>query len=80
MTLALLILLVVQVHKSMLYYYFKDKEDLVSKALASSSNTTIQPAKEALSAAKSTDELLEGAVYKRDMKQDPDFFCLIFET
>jgi hypothetical protein len=39
----------------------------VSKALASSSNTTIQPAKEALSAAKSTDELLEGAVFKSEI-------------
>lgn len=34
----------------------------MSKALASCSNTMIQPGKEALSASKSTDELLEGAV------------------
>jgi hypothetical protein len=38
------------------------KEDLVSKALASRSNTMIQPGKEALSASKSTDELLEATV------------------
>ena len=58
------------------------KEDLVSKALASRSNTMIQPGKEALSATKSTDELLEGAVsfFKRGMEQNPDFFGLIFET
>jgi hypothetical protein len=58
------------------------KEDLVSKALASCSNTMIQPGKEALSASKSTDDLLEGAVsfFKRDMEHSPDFFGLIFET
>lgn len=58
------------------------KEDLVSKALASCSNTMIQAGKEALSASKSTDELLEGAVsfFKRDMEHSPDFFGLIFET
>jgi hypothetical protein len=58
------------------------KEDLVSKALASCSNTMIQPGKEALSASKSTDELLECVVsfFKRDMEHSPDFFGLIFET
>jgi hypothetical protein len=39
------------------------KEDLVSKALASCSNTMIQPGKEALSATKSINELLEATVF-----------------
>src|ERR671917_1340434 len=71
-----------KVYKSLLHYYFKDKEDLVSKALASRSNIMIQPAKEALSSVKSADELVDGAVFfiKRDMEQNPDFFGLIFET
>ncbi len=71
-----------KVYKSLLHYYFKDKEDLVSRALASRSNTMIQPAKEALSAVKSVEELVDGAVYffMRDMEQNPDFFGLIFET
>ncbi len=71
-----------KVYKSLLHYYFKDKEDLVSKALALRSNTMIQPAKEALSAVKSIDELVDGAIsfFKRDMEQNPDFFGLIFET
>jgi TetR/AcrR family transcriptional regulator, fatty acid metabolism regulator protein len=71
-----------KVYKSLLHYYFKDKEDLVSKALASRSNTMIQPAKVALSAVKSIDELVDGAISfeKRDMEQNPDFFGLIFET
>jgi AcrR family transcriptional regulator len=71
-----------KVYKSLLHYYFKDKEDLVSKALASRSNTMIQPAKEALSAVKSIDELVDGAIsfFKRDMEQNPDFLGLIFET
>jgi AcrR family transcriptional regulator len=71
-----------KVYKSLLHYYFKDKEDLVSKALALRSNTMIQPAKEALSAVKSIEELVEGAVFffKRDMEQNPDFFGLIVET
>jgi AcrR family transcriptional regulator len=71
-----------KLYKSLLHYYFKDKEDLVSKALASRSNTMIQPAKEALSAVKSIDELVDGAIsiFKRDMEQNPDFFGLIFET
>jgi AcrR family transcriptional regulator len=71
-----------KVYKSLLHYYFKDKEDLVSKALALRSNTMIQPAKEALSTVKSIDELVDGAIsfFKRDMEQNPDFFGLIFET
>src|ERR671917_2213012 len=71
-----------KVYKSLLHYYFKDKEDLVTKALASRSNTMIQPAKEALSAVKSIDELVDGAIsfFKRDMEQNLDFFGLIFET
>jgi AcrR family transcriptional regulator len=71
-----------KVYKSLLHYYFKDKEDLVSKALASRSNTMIQPAKEALSAVKSIEELIDGAIFffKRDIEQNPDFFGLIFET
>jgi len=71
-----------KVYKSLLHYYFKDKEDLVSKALASRSNTMIQPAKEALSAMKSANELADGAVFffRHDMEQNPDFFGLIFET
>jgi AcrR family transcriptional regulator len=71
-----------KVYKSLLHYYFKDKEDLVSKALAARSSTMIQPAKEVLSAVKSIDELIDGAIsfFKRDMEQNPDFFGLIFET
>lgn len=71
-----------KVYKSLLHYYFKDKEDLVSKALASRSNTMIQPAKDGLSAVNSIDELVDGAIFffKRDMEQNPDFFGLIFET
>jgi AcrR family transcriptional regulator len=71
-----------KVYKSLLHYYFKDKEDLVSRALASRSNTMIQPAKDALSDVKSIDELVDGAIsfFKRDMEQHPDFFGLIFET
>jgi AcrR family transcriptional regulator len=71
-----------KVYKSLLHYYFKDKEDLVSKALAARSNRMIQPAKEALSAVKSIDELTDSAIsfFKRDMEQNPDFFGLIFET
>lgn len=71
-----------KVYKSLLHYYFKDKEDLVSRALALRSNRMIQPAKEALSAVKSVDELVDGAVFffRRDIEQNPDFFGLIFET
>ena len=71
-----------KVYKSLLHYYFKDKEDLVSKALALRSNTMIQPAMEALSTVKSIDELVDGAIsfFKRDMEENPDFFGLIFET
>jgi AcrR family transcriptional regulator len=50
-----------KVYKSLLHYYFKDKEDLASKAIASRSNTMIQPAKEVFSAVKSIDELVDGA-------------------
>jgi AcrR family transcriptional regulator len=71
-----------KVYKSLLHYYFKDKEDLVSKALASRSNTMIQPAKEALSNVRSIEELVDGAIFffKSDIEQNPDFFALIFET
>lgn len=71
-----------KVYKSLLHYYFKDKEDLVSKALASRSNTMIQPTKEALSNVESVEELVDGAIFffKSDIEQNPDFFALIFET
>lgn len=71
-----------KVYKSLLHYYFKDKEDLVSKALASRSNTMIQPTKEALSNVESIEELVDGAIFffKSDIEQNPDFFALIFET
>ncbi len=71
-----------KVYKSLLHYYFKDKEDLVSKALASRSSTMIQPAKEALFGVESLEELIDGAIFffKRDIEQNPDFFALIFET
>lgn len=71
-----------KVYKSLLHYYFKDKEDLVSKALASRSNKMIQPTKEALSNVESIEELVDGAIFffKRDIEQNPDFFALIFET
>ena len=71
-----------KVYKSLLHYYFKDKEDLVSKALASRSNTMIQPTKEALSNVESIKELVDGAIFffKSDIEQNPDFFALIFET
>ena len=71
-----------KVYKSLLHYYFKDKEDLVSKALASRSNTMIQPTKEALSNVESIEELVDGAIFffKKDIEQNPDFFALIFET
>jgi DNA-binding transcriptional regulator YbjK len=51
------------VYMSLLHYYFEDKEDLVCKALASSSNTMIQPAKETLSNVESIEELVEGAIF-----------------
>lgn len=71
-----------KVYKSLLHYYFKDKEDLVSKALASRSNIMIQPTKEALSNVESIEELVDGAIFffKKDIEQNPDFFALIFET
>ncbi len=71
-----------KVYKSLLHYYFKDKEELVSKALATKSSSMIQPSKDALSAAKSVDELIDGALvfFKKDMTANPDFFGLIFET
>jgi AcrR family transcriptional regulator len=71
-----------KVYKSLLHYYFKDKEDLVSKALALRSNSMIQPTKEALFGVESLEELVDGAIFflKRDIEQNPDFFALIFET
>ena len=71
-----------KVYKSLLHYYFKDKEELVSKALATKSSSMIQPSKDALSAAKSIDELIDGALvfFKKDIAANPDFFGLIFET
>ena len=71
-----------KVYKSLLHYYFKDKEDLVSKALALRSNSMIQPTKEALFGVGSLEELVDGAIFflKRDIEQNPDFFALIFET
>ncbi|HEX2014624.1 MAG TPA: TetR/AcrR family transcriptional regulator [Nitrososphaera sp.] len=69
------------VSRGLLHYYFKDKEDLVSKALTFGFSSMWESSIGALSAARSTQELTDSMieVLKRNTQQNPDFSALLFE-
>ena len=68
------------VSRGILHYYFTDKEDLVSKALAVSSSSLIQSSLAEIkgnSAEEVVDEILDR--YLINLQQHPEFYTFLFE-
>ncbi len=68
------------VSRGILHYYFSDKEDLVSKALARSSDGLVQSILVEMkrnSAEEVVDDILDG--YITNLQQHPDFYAFLFE-
>jgi AcrR family transcriptional regulator len=68
------------VSRGILHYYFSDKEDLVSKTLAKSSDSLVQSILVEVkrnSAEEVIDDMLDG--YIMNLKQHPDFYAFLFE-
>ena len=68
------------VSRGILHYYFSDKEDLVSKTLAMSSNSLIQSILVEVkrnSAEEVVDDMLNGFII--NLQQRRDFFAFLFE-
>jgi AcrR family transcriptional regulator len=67
------------VSRGILHYYFTDKEDLVSKALAKSSSSLVQ----SLTGVKgnSAEEVVEEILnrYLMNLQQHPEFYAFLFE-
>ena len=68
------------VSRGILHYYFKDKEDLVCRAPASSTSRLVQSSLEGLKG-KSVEEIAENVVYiyKRNLSEHADFYGFLFE-
>ena len=68
------------VSRGILHYYFKDKEDLVCRALTSSTSRMIQSSLEGLKG-RSAEEIAENIViiHKRNLSRYADFYGFLFE-
>jgi AcrR family transcriptional regulator len=69
-----------RVSRGILHYYFTDKEDLVSKALAKSSSSLVQSSLTGVkgnSAEEVVDEILNR--YLMNLQQHPEFYAFLFE-
>lgn len=69
-----------RVSRGILHYYFRDKEDLVSKALAKSSSNLIRSSLVGVkgnSAEEVVDEILDR--YLMNLQQHPEFYAFLFE-
>ena len=71
---------VADVARGALHYYFKDKEDLVTKALANSTATMVQSSLEGLKG-ESPEEIVENVikVHKNNISENSDFFSFLYE-
>ena len=68
------------VSRGILHYYFTDKEDLVSKALAKSSSSLVQSSLTGVkgnSAEEVVEEILDR--YLMNLQQHPEFYAFLFE-
>lgn len=67
--------------RGLLHYYFKDKEDLVAKALTFGFGPMWDSSVGSLTTARSTEQLVDNmiAVLKKNVKENPDFSALLFE-
>ncbi len=68
------------VSRGVLHYYFKDKEDIATKALANSSTQMIKSSLEGLrgkTAKEITNNVIE--IHKKNIRDTPDFYRFLFE-
>lgn len=70
-----------KVSRGLLHYYFKDKEDLVSKALTYGFGSMWEASIASLAGASTAEELADSMidVLKKNIQQNPDFSALLFE-
>jgi AcrR family transcriptional regulator len=70
-----------KVNWGLLHYYFKDKEDLVAKALKFSSKEMTRSSMEPFSTGKSPQEIVDGAIeiLKKNWQENPTFYKFLFE-
>ena len=70
-----------KVSRGLLHYYFKDKEDLVSKALTYGFGSMWEASIASLAGASTAEELADGMidVLKKNIQHNPDFSALLFE-
>lgn len=68
------------VARGALHYYFRDKEDLVTKALASSTSSMVQTSLEGLKG-ESAEEIVDNVinVHKKNIYENSDFYGFLFE-
>lgn len=68
------------VSRGVLHYYFKDKEDIATKALASSSTQMIQSSLGGLKG-ETSEEIAKNVIdmHKKNIKETPDFYRFLFE-
>ena len=68
------------VSRGVLHYYFKDKEDIATKALASSSTYMVQSSLAGLKG-KTTEEIASNVIdmHKENVHDNPNFYRFLFE-
>ena len=68
------------VSRGVLHYYFKDKEDIATKALANSSTQMIQSSLQGLKG-KTPEEIANNVIdmHKKNIRKTPDFYRFLFE-
>jgi AcrR family transcriptional regulator len=68
------------VSRGVLHYYFKDKEDIATKALASSSTQMIQSSLQGLKG-ETPEEIANNVIdmHKKNIRETPDFYRFLFE-
>jgi AcrR family transcriptional regulator len=68
------------VSRGVLHYYFKDKEDIATKALASSSTQMIQSSLQGLKGV-TPEEIAKNVIdmHKKNIEERPDFYRFLFE-
>lgn len=67
--------------RGLLHYYFKDKEDLVAKALTFGFGPMWDSSVGSITTARSPEQLVDNmiAVLKKNVRENPDFSALLFE-
>ena len=68
------------VSRGVLHYYFKDKEDIATKALSNSSTQMIQSSLQGLKG-ETSEEIANNVIdmHKKNLEETPDFYRFLFE-